>query len=200
MEEREAEQREIARRAELARLAAERAHALRRNCGLLLTAFDQLAAGDDFQMRGYGLQDLLNGVLDAYDIPVERSFTRNAGGEQIDGGFVLGSWRFIVECRWRKQLDSIRDIDGLAGQVDRSGKASFGLYLSINGWSKHVEPLFKQASNKSVLLMDGYDLSSVLAEEIDLRAFLEAKINHHSFRAEPFLSVRQFRNDSLVAS
>ena len=33
-----------------------------------------------------------------------------------------------------------------------------GVFLSVNGWSENVPQLLKQNSEKSILLMDGYDL------------------------------------------
>jgi hypothetical protein len=74
------------------------------------------------QRRGYLLQDLLNRTFDLHAIPVVASFTRNEGGEQIDGAFKLEGWHYIVECRWRKKLSDIRELDGLSGQIARSGR------------------------------------------------------------------------------
>ena len=37
-----------------------------------------------------------------------------------------------------------------------------GLFLSVNGWSQHVVPLVKQNPDKSILLMEGFDLRTVL--------------------------------------
>ena len=101
------------------------------------------------------LQDLLNRVFDLHQIPVVRSFVRNDGAEQIDGAFKLEGWHYIVECRWRKKLADIRELDGLKGQIDRSGKQTMGVFLSINGWSDNVPPLLKQNPDKSILLMEG---------------------------------------------
>jgi hypothetical protein len=53
-----------------------------------------------------------------------------------------------------------------------------GLFLSINGWSGNVVPLLKQSGDKRLILMDGYDLRSLLISKI-------AALN---FKSEPFLS------------
>ena len=89
MEAREAKQRDIARRDELARMERERAELLSKQSELLLMMFDELARGDDHQRRGYLLQDLLNRTFDLHQIPVVKPFTRNEGGEQIDGAFKM---------------------------------------------------------------------------------------------------------------
>ncbi len=80
--------------------------------------FDELALQDDkAQERGYGLEDLLNRLFDTFEIPVNRSFTRNDGAEQIDGAFQIDGWYYLTECRWRRKLSDTRDVDGLAGQI-----------------------------------------------------------------------------------
>jgi hypothetical protein len=101
MEAREAQQREIARKEELARLEREKADLITRQSSLLLMMFDELARSDDPHGRGYLLQDLLNRLFDIHQVSVMRAFTRNQGGEQIDGAFKLEGWYYVVECRWR---------------------------------------------------------------------------------------------------
>lgn len=196
MEEREAKQREIARKKELSRIEQRTAELIRGQSDLLLGMFDELATSEDSQRRGYLLQDLLNRTFDLHQIPVVGSFTRNDGGEQIDGAFRLDGWHYIVECRWRVKLAGVREIDGLKGQLDRSGKQTMGLFLSIEGWSDNVLRLLKQNSEKSILLMDGYDLRAVLNGQVDLHDFMMAKISHLNLRSEPFLSVKQFLDES----
>jgi len=189
---REQRQRELARKQELARMEKERAELIRKQSELLLMMFDELAKSEDRQRRGYLLQDLLNRAFDLHQIPVVRSFTRNEGGEQIDGAFKMEGWHYIVECRWREKLADIRELDGLKGQVDRSGKQTMGLFLSINGWSNHVPGLLKQNPDKSLLLMDGYDLRTVLCGQADLRDFILAKVAKLNLEGEPFLGVADY--------
>jgi hypothetical protein len=196
MEAREARVREIARQEELARLSREKADLVRRQSELLLMMFDEMARSDDLQRRGYLLQDLLNRLFDIHEVPVVRAFTRNEGAEQIDGAFKLEGWHYIVECRWRERLADIRQLDGLLGQVNRSGKQTMGLFLSINGWSEHVPGLLKQNPDKSIFLTDGYDIRCVLALEADLRDLLLAKLARLNLEAEPFLGVRAFLEES----
>lgn len=192
MEAREAQQRELARKEEIARMERERAELVRKHSELLLMVFDDMVQSQDVQGRGYSLQDLLNRTFDLHSIPVVRSFTRNGGAEQIDGAFKLDGWHYIVECRWRKQLANIRELDGLKGQVDRSGKQTMGLFLSINGWSDNVPALLKQNPDKSIILMEGYALRCILADQVDLRDFLIAALAHLNLDSEPYLNVTAY--------
>jgi len=196
MEAREAEQRELARREELARLAGEKQTLFQKHSGILLMMFDELARDDsDPHQRGFLLQELLTRLFDLHEIAVHRSFQRNSGAEQIDGAFKLDGWHYVVECRWRKKLSDIRDLDGLLGQVNRSGKQVMGVYLSINGWSDNVVPLLKQNPDKSIFLMDGYDLRSVLERPLSLRDFLNGKLSKLNLEAEPFYGAVQYLKD-----
>lgn len=67
-----------------------------------------------------------------------------------------------------------------------------GLFLSINGWSENVVNLLKQNAQKSIILMDGYDLRTILDERIDLQAFLLAKLAHLNLKSEPFLGAPEY--------
>lgn len=162
---------------------------LMKQSALLLSQFEYLATSDDPHQRGYLLEDLLNRTFDLHSIPVHKSFRRNEGAEQIDAAFEFDGWHYIVECRWRQRLADIRQLDGLAGQVARSGRQTMGLFLSVNGWSPNVVPLLKQNAEKAIFLMEGYDLRAVLEQRMDMRRLLKAKIAALNLEAEPYRSV-----------
>ncbi|MGJ5008679.1 hypothetical protein ACQR05_12980 [Bradyrhizobium oligotrophicum] len=162
---------------------------LRRESPLLLAQFDQAASSPDHQQRGFLLEDLLNRTFNIHGIPVHRAFRRNDGGEQIDAAFELDGWHYLVECRWRTRLADIRQLDGLAGQVARSGRQTMGFFLSIEGWSDNVVPLLKQNPEKAIILMEGSDLRATLDQRIDLRELLKAKLRALNLEAEPYYSV-----------
>lgn len=195
IEARETKQRELARKKELDKMEREQTESFRNESRLLLLMLDELAKSNEKTKRGYLLQDLLNRTFDLHTIPVVASFTRNKGGEQIDGAFTLEGWHYIVECRWRKELSGIRELDGVYGQIARSGRQTMGILLSINGWSKNVVPLLKQNPDKSIILINGYDLRCVLAREVDLKDLLLAKIVKLNLKAEPFYSVNEYIKD-----
>lgn len=192
MEARETEQREAARKEEIVRRERERADIISKQLQLLLMMFDDLVKSTDPHQRGYLLQDLLNRLFDIHEIPIYRSFMRNDGAEQIDGAFKLDGWHYLVECRWRKKLADIRELDGLSGQVNRSGKQTMGFFLSINGWSENVPLLMKQNADKSIILMDGYDLRCVLTGQVDLPDFILSKIAKLNFDCEPYYGAKQY--------
>jgi hypothetical protein len=177
MDAREKVEQERTERERVERQKGEREELLQRESALLLAQFDHLSTRIDPQQRGYQLQDVLNRLFVAHGIAVAKSFQRNSGGEQIDGAFELEGWHYIVECRWREKLAGIRELDGLYGQIARSGKQTMGLFLSVNGWSEHTVSLVKQNADKSLFLMEGFDLRMVLAHRSTFGACLRLAKN-----------------------
>ena len=171
----------------------------------LLLEFDRFAALtslEDKKKRGFLLENLLERIFSLYEIPAQKSFKRNEGGEQIDGAFKIEGSYFLVECKWTQKLTDIRQLDSLYGKISRSGKHTLGLFLSINGWSSNVTPLLKQNQDKSIILMDGYDLRSTLEEHktIDLKNLLLKKLDCLHFEGAPFYSAVQFLQDQDTKS
>ena len=101
----------------------------------------------------------------------------------------------MTECRWRKKLADIRELDGLKGQVDRSGRQIMGFFLSINGWSDNVPRILKQNPEKSIILMEGYDLRCVLTGQIELLDFVKAKVEKLNIMGDPYYTARSYLLD-----
>jgi Restriction endonuclease len=173
---------------------------LRSDLLLELDRFATLTSSEDKKKRGFLLENLLERIFALHEIPAQKSFKRNEGGEQIDGAFKIESSYFLVECKWTQKLTDIRQLDSLYGKISRSGKHTLGLFLSINGWSSNVNPLLKQNQDKSIILMDGYDLRSTLEEHknIDLKSLLLKKLDCLHFEGEPFYSAVQFLHDQDI--
>jgi hypothetical protein len=72
-----------------------------------------------------------------------------------------------------------------------------GLFLSINGWSEHVIPLLHQNPSKSIILMEGHDLRTIMSAHIDLRSFIAAKLAKLNFLSHPFLGINEYLQDQL---
>ena len=164
---------------------------------LLLREYDDLSNDStDPQARGYRLEKIMNSLFGISKILVSESFTRNAGGEQIDGAFKLGDSYYLVECRWRAKMASGTEVDGLGSKLGRSGGQIMGVFISVSGWSSKVVPLMKQNADKKVLLMDGEDIRAVLAGSIPLVELLQAKVEALNLKSEPFVGVGEILSKS----
>jgi len=153
----------------------------------LLERFLQLQSLKNHNQRGYELEKLLNELFAVCGIRATKPFRRNKNSEQIDGAFQHDGWHYLVECRWRKEKSDIGELDSLYGKVNRSGAQTMGLFLSINGWSTEVPNLLKQNREKSIILMNGNDLTLVLNDKVKLLDLITKKLSHLNYYAEPFL-------------
>ena len=172
----------------------------RENCGCttqrkgrfadLHAQFHYLQQHQDPRDRGYQLESLFADVLKRSGLDVWPGLRRNGGSEQVDVAFRFEGWYYLTECRWHRERLSARSVDGLSGQVRRSGKQTMGLLLAINGWSDNVPGLLQQNQDKSILLMDGDDLDAVLAGRVGMRELLSAKLAALNLRGQPFLSAQ----------
>jgi hypothetical protein len=68
-----------------------------------------------------------------------------------------------------------------------------GLFLSVYGFSPNVVPLLKQNPGKSIVLMDGHILRTILTQEINLHDYLKALLAHLNLEGEALLSVADYR-------
>jgi hypothetical protein len=190
LEARERARQEELQREDRRRHEREQADQFRRERNLLRMQFDALYELTDPQERGRLLEDFLNRLFGLFRIRSVGSFRRNEGGEQIDGAFLWDGWHYFVECKWQKKLSDIRELDSLYGKIGRGGKATQGMFLSINGWSANVPGLLKQNAEKNIILVDGYDLRLPLEADLSFRAILERKVESLNLYAEPFFSAR----------
>ncbi len=163
----------------------------------LLQEFDSFAGLLDKQKRGYLFENLLTRVFSLYKIQTHESFKRNHGGEQIDGAFKFESCYYLLECKWTQKLSDIRQLDSLYGKINRSGRQTLGLFLSVNGWSQNVCSLLKQNPDKSIILMDGYDLRCILDKRnrLSLMDLISKKLESLNIEGEPFYSVSRLLNN-----
>lgn len=141
----------------------------------LRTAFTTLAASDDRQERGYGLEDLLKELFALSEIRYRKSY--KADGEQIDGFFTFGGFDYLVESRWRQSKPTLQDLLGFKGKVDRKIESTRGIIISMMGFDEEVVRRLREAGPANLLLIDGYDLSLILEGRVSLTDALQAKID-----------------------
>ena len=71
----------------------------------------------------------------------------------------------------------------------------------MHGWSDNVPSLLKQNTDKSIILMDGYDWRCVLVDHfnVNLKRLLMAKLAHLNFKSETFYSVIKYMRKTQKA-
>lgn len=120
-------------------------------------------------------------------LEVVGGFSRNSGAEQIDAGFWLDGWHYLVECKWTKAKTSVKELSSLSSKLSQSGSQTMGLFISVNGWSRHVVPTLEKAPDKNIMLMNGEDVRAVLESRIPLINLLRNKLSGLNLRSEPYV-------------
>ena len=145
---------------------------------LLLQRYRKLSDDDNVnrQRRGYQFQEIINGLLAEAGLEVVEGFSRNSGAEQIDAGFWLDGWHYLVECKWTKAKTSVPEVASLSSKLSHSGSQTMGLFISVNGWSRRVVPTLKEGPDKNIMLMNGEDVRAVLESRISLISLLNKKL------------------------
>lgn len=136
--------------------------------------------------RGILLESLLAELFATFEIPVEESFRKNGKGEQIDGAFKFDGKHFLFECKWLKGKADHNDFDSLKNKVSRASNMSYGVLLSVNGFSQESVETLKMDREKTVFAIDGADLEAVLNQECSLSEMLSYKIDKFAFKGEPY--------------
>ncbi len=130
--------------------------------------FNQLTKKKDLQQRGYDLEKLLNELFLLYELDPRGSF--KIYGEQIDGAFTFDGTDFLLEAKWKRQVDR-GDLASFCYKVESKLKMAVGLFVTMEGLTKEaISPEFK-----SIIIMDGLDIISILEGLVSLPDLLYKK-------------------------
>ncbi|MDM5233842.1 restriction endonuclease [Lysinibacillus pakistanensis] len=153
------------------------------------TNYYQLTSRTDAQQRGFELEKIMYDLFDLFDLDPKASF-RNVG-EQLDGAFTLEGTDYLFEAKWKKKSIDASDLDAFVGKINRKLDNTLGLFLSINGFSSDAIAIHSRGRS-SLILMDGYDLVSVLENQVDLKNLIIRKRRHASQTGNIFYRFKEY--------
>lgn len=133
------------------------------------------------QQRGYSLELFLTDLFSFFDLAPRGAF--KIKGEQIDGAFTHEGTDYLVEAKWRNELSSNADLYTFAGKIDGKLKNTLGVFISMSGYSQDTLDSNSHV-NKSMILLDGLDLTMVLENRISLPDMIRLKRRHASETGE----------------
>lgn len=134
----------------------------------LKVRFNILATTKDLQKRGFELEKFLYDLFLLYELEPKGSFKNY--GEQIDGAFTFQGTDFLLEAKWKKQVDR-GELATFCYKVETKFKTAVGLLVTIDGVTKEaISPDFK-----SIIIMDGFDLITILDGRVSLTDLLFRK-------------------------
>lgn len=134
----------------------------------LYSDFKIIASNRNFQQRGYQLEKFIQELFNLFEL--ENTSPYKIYGEQIDGSFILNGATFLVEAKWKSQVER-SDLATFCSKVETKFKTALGLLITINGvTSEAVSPHFK-----SIIIFDGMDMVCVLEGLVSLPDLIAKK-------------------------
>lgn len=134
----------------------------------LKARFHIMTSGKDPNKRGYELEKFLYDLFLLYELNPKGSFKNY--GEQIDGAFTFQGIDYLLEAKWKKQVDR-GELATFCYKVETKFKTAVGLMVTIDGLTKEaISPDFK-----SIIVMDVIDIMAILDERISLTDLLVKK-------------------------
>jgi hypothetical protein len=128
---------------------------------------------EDRHAAGYALERILNRLFALHDLAPREPF--KVVGEQIDGSFDLDHETYLVEAKWEK--DPLPESSLLVFRGKIEGKSAFtrGVFIALNGISEQAQEAIIRGKQPTFFVMDGYDLTMVLSDEVKLDEFLRQR-------------------------
>lgn len=127
----------------------------------LKVKFNALVLEKNPQKRGYSLEKFLYELFLLYELEPKGPYKLE--GEQIDGAFTFQNCDYLLEAKWKRQVDR-GELASFCVKVEQKLKTTMGLMITIEGLTAEaISPYFK-----SIIIMDGADLVCVLEGRISL--------------------------------
>ncbi|WP_343744342.1 hypothetical protein [Chitinophaga sp.] len=155
---------------------------LNEELSVLKNRFDAIATNTNFQKRGFELEKFLYDLFLLYDLEPKGSF--KIFGEQIDGAFTFQSTDYLLEAKWKSQVNA-GDLAIFCQKVETKFKTAVGLLITIDG----VTPQAISPHFKSIIIMDGFDIVSILEGRISLPDLLFRKRRKAIETGEIYLNI-----------
>lgn len=134
----------------------------------LKTQFNKLATNTNFQQRGFEFEKFLNELFQLYELNPKASFKNH--GEQIDGAFTFDGTDYLLEAKWKQQVNRT-DLATFTFKVESKLKIAMGLLITVDG----ITPEAISPDFKSIIIMDGMDLIAILDDRVSLPDLLYKK-------------------------
>lgn len=134
----------------------------------LKVRFNLIATSTDLQKRGYELEKFLYDLFLLYDLEPKGSFKNY--GEQIDGSFTFQGTDYLLEAKWKRQVDR-SELASFCYKVETKFKTAVGLLVTIDGVTSEAI----SSDFKSIIIMDGLDIMTVLEGRVTLPDLLFRK-------------------------
>jgi hypothetical protein len=125
------------------------------------------------QEAGYAFESILNRLFALEGLDPREPF--RVTGEQIDGSFDLDYETYLLEAKWEKSPISEGPLLVFRGKIEGKSAMTRGVFISLNGISAQAREAIVHGKQATFFIVDGYDLSMILADQIALTEFLRQR-------------------------
>jgi Restriction endonuclease len=127
----------------------------------------------DRQNAGLAFERILNKLFSINGLNPREPF--RIVGEQIDGSFELDNETYIMEAKWEKHPLPEADLLVLRGKIEGRSAYTRGVFIAFNGITDQAKQAIIRGKQPNFFVIDGYDLTMVLSEQICLEELLRQK-------------------------
>lgn len=96
----------------------------------------------------------------------------------------------MLEAKWQKNKSTVSELDTFSGKIGRKLENTLGLFLSINGFEASAIETYSQ-NGTALIVMDGFNLSLILEDRVDLGELLTRKKQHASRTGQVMLAASE---------
>ena len=125
------------------------------------------------QVAGFKFEKILNRLFAIHGLAPREPF--RVAGEQIDGSFDLDHETYLVEAKWEKGPLSEGPLLVFRGKIEGKSQFSRGVLVALNGIADKARDAITRGKQPNFFIIDGYDLTMVLSEQIGLVEFLRER-------------------------
>lgn len=156
----------------------------------LISEYGQLRQmrGHTPQSRGQRFNSMIAELLQCWGIKA-RANVRAFG--EIDVTFAIDGIRFVVEAKWEKTKADTGRIAKLQKRVRQRLSGTYGVFLSMSGYSAEALADVAHGDRLEVLLLDADHWEAMLGGLVPPKELLNLVHDHASFYGEPYTPLAQ---------
>ena len=188
-DEERAEEKQVARRRQLAEEERQKAVRSKTSLGTLKDRLDGLCKHLGTQHGGYAFQDWFYELMDFFEVDNRRPYV--VTGRQIDGSITIDGTTYLVELKFTMGRADAPDIDSILKKVNDKADNTMGIIVSMSGFSS-VGISEASSSRSPLLLLDYSHLYMVLTGVLTFPDCVRRVRRHSSQEGKAYLPVAEF--------
>ncbi len=114
----------------------------------------------DPRARGKAFEKVLGHMLESEKI--RHVLAYRPTGEEIDGAFWWNDHTFLLEAKWHKDPLPASSIYNFKGKVDGKFSGTYGIFISMSGYSPECVDALMRGKALNILLFDESDIAAII--------------------------------------